>query len=57
MAEAQTQRDEAEGHTLDGFKDERWSRPIAVGDVVPAVVITAPKAGRRACALDGITRI
>src|SRR5206468_3127401 len=35
----------AEGHTIDGFKDDRWSRPFAAGDVVPAVVITAPKAG------------
>ena len=35
----------AEGHTIDGFKDERWNRPIAVGDVVPAVVVTAPKTG------------
>ena len=34
-----------EGHTIDGFKDDRWSRPIAVGDVVPAVVVTAPKTG------------
>ena len=35
----------AEGHALDGVKDERWTRPIAVGDVVPAVVIAAPKTG------------
>ena len=35
----------AEGHTVDGYKDERWSRPIAVGDIVPAVVVTAPKSG------------
>jgi penicillin-binding protein 1A len=35
----------AEGHTIDGFKDERWSRLMAVGDVVPAVVVTAPKTG------------
>jgi penicillin-binding protein 1A len=35
----------AEGHTIDGFRDERWTRPIAVGDVVPAVVVTAPKSG------------
>ncbi|HKB10520.1 MAG TPA: PBP1A family penicillin-binding protein, partial [Vicinamibacterales bacterium] len=35
----------AEKHTIDGFKDERWNRPIAVGDVVPAVVVTAPKTG------------
>ena len=35
----------AEGHTIDGFKDERWNRPIAPGDVVPAIVVTAPKTG------------
>ncbi len=35
----------AEKHTIDGFKDERWNRPMAVGDVVPAVVVTAPKTG------------
>jgi len=35
----------AEGHTIDGFRDDRWSRPISVGDVVPAVVVTAPKTG------------
>jgi penicillin-binding protein 1A len=34
-----------EGHTIDGFREERWTRPIAVGDVVPAVVVTAPKTG------------
>jgi penicillin-binding protein 1A len=35
----------SEGHTVEGFKDERWSRPIGIGDVVPAVVMTAPKTG------------
>jgi penicillin-binding protein 1A len=35
----------AEGHTIDGFKDDRWMRPLAAGDVVPAVVVTAPKTG------------
>src|SRR5919198_177366 len=35
----------AEGHTIDGFRDDRWTRPIAAGDVVPAVVVTAPKSG------------
>src|SRR6185312_11335123 len=35
----------AEGHTIEGFKDERWAQPIAAGDVVPAVVVTAPKSG------------
>ena len=34
-----------EKHTIEGFKDDRWNRPIAVGDVVPAVVVTAPKTG------------
>jgi penicillin-binding protein 1A len=34
-----------ERHTLDGYKNERWSRPIAAGDIVPAVVMTAPKTG------------
>src|SRR4029453_16607708 len=28
----------AESQTIDSFKDERWARPIAAGDVVPAVV-------------------
>jgi penicillin-binding protein 1A len=27
-----------ERHTIEGFKDPRWSRPFAVADVVPAVV-------------------
>ncbi len=35
----------AEGHTIEGFRDSRWTRPMAVGDVVPAVVVTAPKTG------------
>jgi penicillin-binding protein 1A len=35
----------AEKHTIEGFKDERWTRPIGIGDIVPAVVVTAPKAG------------
>src|SRR3954447_9973894 len=35
----------AEKHTIEGFKDERWTRPIAVGDIVPAVVVSAPKTG------------
>jgi penicillin-binding protein 1A len=35
----------AEKHTIDGYRDDRWSRPIAVGDIVPAVVVTAPKTG------------
>src|SRR5437870_1690516 len=35
----------AEGHTIDGFKEERWRRPMAAGDVGAAVVVTAPKTG------------
>ena len=27
------------------FTDDRWNRPIAAGDIVPAVVVTAPKTG------------
>jgi penicillin-binding protein 1A len=34
-----------EKHTIEGFKTERWTRPLAVGDIVPAVVVTAPKTG------------
>ena len=35
----------AERQTIDTFKDDRWNRPIATGDIVPAVVVTAPKTG------------
>jgi penicillin-binding protein 1A len=34
-----------ERHTVDGFKADRWNRPLAPGDIVPAVVVTAPKTG------------
>ena len=34
-----------ENHTIDGYKDERWTRPMDVGDIVPAVVVVAPKTG------------
>jgi penicillin-binding protein 1A len=27
-----------ERHTIEGFKDARWSRPFSTGDIVPAVV-------------------
>ncbi len=41
----------AEGHQVDAFKDERWSRPIAAGDIVPAIVASldspAPANGAR----------
>jgi penicillin-binding protein 1A len=29
----------AEKHTLDGFRHDRWNRPMVEGDVVPAVVM------------------
>jgi len=35
----------ADHQTIEDAKDERWSRPIVAGDVVPAVVVTAPKTG------------
>ena len=35
----------AEGQTIENAKDERWTRPIAPGDTVPAIVVTAPKTG------------
>jgi penicillin-binding protein 1A len=34
-----------EGQTIENAKDERWSRTIAPGEVVPAIVVTAPKTG------------
>src|SRR3989475_1904880 len=41
----------AEGHTIEGFRDDRWARPILVGDIVPAVVAAigkpAPATGAR----------
>jgi penicillin-binding protein 1A len=30
----------AEKHTLEGFRHERWNRPMVEGDVVPAVVVS-----------------
>jgi penicillin-binding protein 1A len=30
-------------HTVDGYRDDRWKSPIAVGDVVPAVVAALGK--------------
>jgi penicillin-binding protein 1A len=33
----------AEGVLAEAFKDERWTRPIAAGDIVPAVVMTLDK--------------
>jgi penicillin-binding protein 1A len=33
----------AEHHTIDGFKDDRWNRPMTAGDIVPAVVVAIGK--------------
>jgi penicillin-binding protein 1A len=33
----------AESHTIEAFKDDRWDRPIAANDVVPAVVAALGK--------------
>jgi penicillin-binding protein 1A len=30
-----------EGHTIDAFRQPRWERPMAAGDIVPAVVISS----------------
>jgi penicillin-binding protein 1A len=35
----------AEGHALDRFTADRWTRPILAGDIVPAVVMAAPARG------------
>lgn len=42
-----------EGHTLDGFRHDRWSRPMRAGDIVPAVVIAVDPRGTR----DGTARV
>ncbi|MGH9140012.1 MAG: penicillin-binding protein 1A, partial [Vicinamibacterales bacterium] len=42
-----------EKHTIEGFRSERWTRPLAVGDVVPAVVVTAPKTGAARLRIGG----
>jgi len=46
----------AEGQAAEGFKDERWARPIAVGDVVPAVVLSVGRPGSSAGAALRIGR-
>jgi penicillin-binding protein 1A len=35
----------AEKHTIEDAREDRWSRPIAAGDIVPAIVVTAPRSG------------
>jgi penicillin-binding protein 1A len=40
-----------EKQTIDGFRHDRWSRPMAAGDIVPAVVVSVdPKDARSASA-------
>jgi len=45
----------ADGHENEDYKEERWARPMIVGDVVPAVVITAPKTGAARVRLGAYT--
>ena len=35
----------AEKQTIESARDDRWNRPIAIGDIISAVVVTAPKSG------------
>ena len=35
----------AEGHAVERFSTARWAQPIAAGDIVPAVVMSAPRTG------------
>src|ERR1035437_2036974 len=37
----------AEGRTADAFRDDRWARPIAAGDIVPAVGVSVAKPAAR----------
>ena len=37
-----------EGHTLEGFRHERWTRPMTTGDIVPAIVTAVPGRDDRA---------
>jgi penicillin-binding protein 1A len=34
-----------EKKTIETFADDRWKQPLNAGDIVPAVVVTAPKTG------------
>jgi penicillin-binding protein 1A len=43
----------AEGHSLDGYKSDRWSRTIAEGDIVPAIVMSVDPRDQR----DGAARV
>jgi penicillin-binding protein 1A len=42
-----------EGHTLDSYKHDRWSRTIAEGDIVPAIVVSVDPRDKR----DGTARV
>jgi penicillin-binding protein 1A len=42
-----------EGHSIDGFKHDRWARTMAEGDIVPAVVVSVDARGTR----DGAARV
>ena len=42
----------AEGHALERFTTDRWTRPIVEGDIVPAVVMSVPARGN-----TGTTRL
>jgi penicillin-binding protein 1A len=42
-----------EGHSIEGFKHDRWSRAIAEGDIVPAVVVDVDPRDKR----DGAARV
>src|SRR5258705_5092522 len=45
----------AEHQTIGTFKSDRWNRPIEAGDIVPAVVVTAPKTGSGRVRLGALT--
>jgi penicillin-binding protein 1A len=47
----------AEGHTLDGYKTDRWTRPILTGDIVPAVVTFLPSPQTRETKGAGSARV
>jgi penicillin-binding protein 1A len=46
-----------EGHTLDRFTTDRWTRPILEGDIVPALVLDAQEHGRDTSLDPGAARI
>lgn len=42
-----------EGHTIEGYKHDRWSRNLAEGDIVPAIVVSVDPRDKR----DGGARV